>query len=244
MSQIRYIEPIHPLVIRRKCVYSVQITCTHIMLSRFLLATYTHRSSVTMLFAPSRKATNTNKTWQRATWTSLKNATTSAVISSKHLGAQGEGSDELVHWFLMWTIPSLQPARGSVHQGGRALIEEQLKSILEAAHMGLGCGNPIATASIKKLWVKCLHCCSISIIIFFQGETIVYIDAGLNCQTIRSRELSSGLGSPYCSPSSLSRILTKAVVVRNPGVVATIKEMMKHGQPYLRAFPTQRREHG
>jgi hypothetical protein len=29
--------------------------------------------------------------------------------------------------------------------------EEQLKSVPEAAHMGLSCGNPIATASIKEV---------------------------------------------------------------------------------------------
>lgn len=29
--------------------------------------------------------------------------------------------------------------------------EEQLKAVPEAAHMGLSCGNPIATASIKKV---------------------------------------------------------------------------------------------
>ena len=29
--------------------------------------------------------------------------------------------------------------------------EEQLKAVPEAAHMGLSCGNPIATASIKEV---------------------------------------------------------------------------------------------
>jgi hypothetical protein len=29
--------------------------------------------------------------------------------------------------------------------------EEQLKSVPDAAHMGLSCGNPIATASIKEV---------------------------------------------------------------------------------------------
>jgi Lon-like ATP-dependent protease len=41
--------------------------------------------------------------------------------------------------------------------------------------------------------------------------------------------------TPYCT-SSLFPGFYKAVVVRNPAVVAAIKEMMKRGQPYLGAF--------
>jgi ATP-dependent Lon protease len=43
------------------------------------------------------------------------------------------------------------------------------------------------------------------------------------------------LALPIARCSLFSRFY-KAVVVRNPGVVAGIKEMMKRGQPYLGAF--------
>ena len=47
--------------------------------------------------------------------------------------------------------------------------EEQLKSVPEAAHMGLSCGNPLATASIKEVSIVCLYSCSI-LRFFFLGR--------------------------------------------------------------------------
>lgn len=35
--------------------------------------------------------------------------------------------------------------------------EEQLRSIPEEAHMGLSCGNPVATASLKEASIESLY---------------------------------------------------------------------------------------